>query len=135
MIISGIQALGILLGIAILYEARVLLKRDQFKRRDWGLWTAIGIATLAVSTFPTLSSYFTRLTSLQRGLDAFIVIALFGIYGLVFQVYIRIQETNRQLTNLNREIALKLKEQGPRAQISRTQAPRAQTPRAQQQKA
>lgn len=110
MIVSGIQVIGIILGIAILYEARVLLKRDQFQKRDWGLWTGIGIITILVSAFPTLS-LFTRLTAFQRGLDAFIVIALFGVYGLVFQVYIRIQETNRQLTELNREIALKLKEQ------------------------
>ena len=111
MIIGGIQIVGIVLGILIAYEARVLLRTDRFQRRDWTLWTAIAGITIIVSAFPTMSTYFTRLTSLQRGLDAFIVVALFGAYGLVFQVYVRIQETNRQLTELNRQIALKLREQ------------------------
>ena len=111
MIISGIQIVGIILGVAIIYEARVLLKRDQFKRKDWGLWTSLGALMVVFSFFPTISTYVAAFAQLQRGLDAFIILAIFGVYGLVFQVYVRIQETNRQLTNLVRQIALKLKEQ------------------------
>lgn len=107
----GIQIVGVVLGIAILYEARVLFRRDQFKKRDWGLWSGIGLIMILFSAFPTVSTYITKLTSLQRGLDAFIAIAIFGAYAIIFQVYVRIQETNRQLTELNRQIALKLKEQ------------------------
>ena len=111
MIISILQVFGILLGIGIIYEARVLLKHDRFKRQDWLMWTSIGILTIIFSLFPTLSIYFATFAQLQRGLDVFIIVAIFGVYVLVFQVYIRIQETNRQVTDLVRQVALKLKEQ------------------------
>jgi len=109
--VSALQIVGIMLGIAIMYEARLLLKRNQFKRQDWGMWTVIGALTAIFSFFPTLSSFFATFANLQRGLDLFIILALFSVYVLVFQVYVRIQETNRQLTELVRQVAIKFKEQ------------------------
>jgi len=88
MMAIGIQLVGIVLGIIIIYEARLLFKKGQFSRRDWLIWGVLGALMLVFSAFPTLSIYFTRLTSLQRGLDAFIALALFGVYALVFQVYV-----------------------------------------------
>ena len=109
--ILGVQIIGIILALLIFYEARVLYQKGRFKRRDFGIWTGLSIALIVVSIFPTgVQLVLGRVTSLGRGLDAFIIIAIFGAYALIFQVYIRIQETNRQITELVRKVALRLEE-------------------------
>jgi hypothetical protein len=107
--ILGVQVIGIVLAILIFYEARVLYQRGKFKRRDFGIWSTLSIAFLIVSIVPSwVQLVLGKATSLARGLDAFIIVAIFGAYALIFQVYIRIQETNRQVTELVRKVALEL---------------------------
>ena len=108
--VLGIQIIGVFLAGLILYEAHALYKKGQFKRRDFGIWSALSIVLLVVSIFPSGINYFLRILSVSRGLDAFLIIGLVGVYALVFQVYIRIQETNRQITDLVRKVAIQLEE-------------------------
>lgn len=109
--ILGIQIIGLVLAVLIFYEARVLYQRGKFKQRDFGIWSTVSIVLLIFSILPeTFASVMSFFTNVQRGLDALLLIGLFGAYALVFQVYIRIQETNRQVTNLVKEVALKLEE-------------------------
>ncbi|MFH1424475.1 MAG: DUF2304 family protein [archaeon] len=108
-LISGIQVIGIVLAGLIFYEARVLYKVGKFKKRDFGMWTTIALGLVVFSAAPAMMAGFVNLfANVTRGLDALILFALFGAYALVFQVYIRIQETNRQITELVRKVAIEL---------------------------
>jgi hypothetical protein len=108
--VTGIQIIGIALAILIFYEARELYQRGKFKRRDFGIWSSVSIILLVFSVFPSVMNYILGILSIGRGLDALLIIGLLGAYAMVFQVYIRIQETNREVTELVRKVAIRLEE-------------------------
>lgn len=110
--IQGIQIIGLVLAILIFYEARELYQKGKFKRRDFGIWGTLSIILFLISLFPAMIDYILGILNIERGLDAILIIGLLGVYGMVFQVYIRNQETNRQLTELVRKVAIQLEEVG-----------------------
>ncbi|MFH1786628.1 MAG: DUF2304 family protein [archaeon] len=111
--LNFIQAFGILLSAGIFYYVYSLYKRGRFSQRDVAIWSMVAVMLLLFSAFD-LFSFIEQITKFGRALDALLVIAILGSYGLIFQVYVRIQETNRQLTELVRKIAIELKEKGKR---------------------
>ena len=108
--ITGIQIIGIVIAVAILYEARALYKETKFKRRDFEIWAAVSLALLFVSLFPGLIDYSLRYLKIRRALDVLLIFSIFGAYVLLFQIYIKIQETERHVTDVVRKVALKFEE-------------------------
>ncbi|MFC1454913.1 DUF2304 family protein [Candidatus Undinarchaeota archaeon] len=106
-----LQIFGILLSIGIFYYVYILYKRGQFKQRDVAIWSVVAAILLAASAF-NVFPFIQKLTNFGRALDALLVIGILGSYALIFQVYIRVQETNRQLTDLVRELAIDRREKG-----------------------
>ena len=107
--IQGIQIIGIILAVGIIYQAWELYKRKRFKRRDLGIWTGVGVLLFVFAVLPgQLTNMLSLFTNVGRGTDAILIVGLLGAYALAFQAYIRIQETNRTITDLVRKVALEL---------------------------
>jgi len=109
--ILGIQIVGILLALFIFYQAFSKHKKGKLTREDFRIWGIFSIVLLIASLVPTAISYaLGTVIQMGRGLDALLVIGLLGTYALLFQLYTRTQETNRQITDLVRKVALQLEE-------------------------
>lgn len=109
--IPGIQIIGVVLACLIFYEAWTLYKKGKFKPRDFGIWSFLAVMLAVFSILPGWFSTFLNLfTNLGRGIDALMLIGILGAYALIFQVYIRVQETNRRVTDLVREVAIELEQ-------------------------
>ena len=109
--ILGIQIIGIAIGFLIAFYTRVLYKKGQFKRKDMFIWSFVSIIIFLAAIFPTaLANFLNLFTNISRGLDALVVIGLLGAYAMIFHVYIRNQESQRQITELIRKVAMKNKE-------------------------
>lgn len=110
--ITGIQIIGIIIASVVFYQARVLYKENKFKRRDFQMWTIVSAVLLIVSIFPNAINYSLNYLKINRALDALLILGVFGAYLLIFQLYVRIQETQREITDVVREVALRSEEKG-----------------------
>ncbi|HIK01935.1 TPA: DUF2304 domain-containing protein [archaeon] len=115
--IAGIQAFGLALGLIMFYYAVKLYRKGNFKDRDFITWGSVAIAIVGVSVYPTALDSLLSWLKIGRGLDALLVLGILGVYGFVFQVYIRNQETQRQITNLVRKVSLELEQKGRKKNV------------------
>lgn len=112
--ITGMQIIGIIVAGIIFFEARVLYKKEKFTRRDFWVWGGISGILIVISIAPSLFNILLRFTNMRRTLDALIVLGILGLYTLVFHLYIRTQQTQREVTEFVRKAALVLEKRGKR---------------------
>jgi hypothetical protein len=119
--ILGIQLVGIAIAFLIAFETRALHKKGRFKRKDLIIWSTVSIMLFIVALFPlTFANFLSIFTDIGRGLDALMLLGLLGSYALIFHVYIRNQETQRQITDLVRKVAIRLDSVETKKQITKT---------------
>ena len=70
------------------------------------LWIIIWLVVIWVSIFPNSTNTFATLTGIGRGLDLVLIIGLIGGYYLIFKMYSMIENMDKEITLLVREIAL-----------------------------
>lgn len=66
------------------------------------LWVAVGVAALQ----PEVTTLLAKWVGVGRGVDLVIYLALLGIFFLLFRLYTRLEETEREITRLVRTLAL-----------------------------
>ena len=59
---------------------------------------------------PELTNLFASVTGIGRGLDFILIIGLIGCYYLIFKIYTMIENMEKEITQLVREIALQKEE-------------------------
>lgn len=105
--VNFIQVLAIILAGAIAYYTRALYEKGNFSRKDTWTWYGFSALLIIAAVVPTyLGKIFELFT--RRSLDALLVFGLLISFGLIFQLYVRLQQTNKEITELVRKIALKL---------------------------
>ncbi len=106
---STIQIFAVILAAAIIYYTRMLYKKGNFERRDLWMWYGFSVLLVFAAIIPTyVNSLFLLFT--KRSLDALLIFGLLFSFGLTFQLYARLQQTNKEVTELVRKVALKFEE-------------------------
>ncbi|WP_297419895.1 DUF2304 family protein [Thermococcus sp.] len=111
----AVQYLAI--SVVVLLAVYVLGKynKGEFEWGDFLFWEAILVGLLVVSIFPVeIAIEIKNLLGLGRGLDALFVISIGLAYIIVFKVYIAVDRTEREITELTRKMAIELEEMNRR---------------------
>ena len=103
----GIQILGVLFGLLMVYYTFLSLKRKEFRRGEFSIWAILWISFMIVVLFPNLLNPITASLSVSRKLDFLIIIGFMFLIGLGFSTY-RVSRRNRKrIESIVREIAIK----------------------------
>ena len=94
---------------AIFAISRVYLR---FKERKLSLpaflfWFLVWVSGVIFILFPETATSFAKLVGIGRGVDAVIYASVATLFYLIFRLYIKIEETNRLITDLVQKVALK----------------------------
>ena len=100
------QDLGVLIGIIAIIVAILRLKNNKMSVGMAFLWIIIWLVVIWVSIFPNSTNTFATLTGIGRGLDLVLIIGLIVGYYLIFKMYGMIENMDKEITLLVREIAL-----------------------------
>jgi len=77
---------------------------DRKKLAGWVLfWLIVGV----VGVLPQTTEMAARLVGVGRGVDLAIYVSLIALFYLVFRLYVKIEDVERDVTKLVRTIALK----------------------------
>ncbi|MCD6524701.1 MAG: DUF2304 family protein [Thermococcus sp.] len=100
--------------VAILYLLVRIINEYRRGRVDWQgflSWLLISGIFAVIAVFPVeLSKEIKDILGLGRGLDALFVVSIGLIFLLMFQLYIEIDKTKREITELTRKVAIELEE-------------------------
>jgi small membrane protein len=69
-------------------------------------WLGIWGGLIVVVFFPGLTSYVADLVGIGRGIDVIIYTSIGLLFYMIFRLYVKFEESEREITRLVREIAL-----------------------------
>jgi len=111
----AVQYITIVVVLALMLYVMGKYGKKEFEWGDFLFWEAILLGLLVVSIFPLrIAEEIRKLLGLGRGLDALFVVAIGLAYILVFKVYMAVDRTEREITELTRKIAIELEEMNRR---------------------
>jgi hypothetical protein len=82
-------------------------RRGGIGVRQLALWTLLWVAVLAVVLRPETASEIARSLGVGRGADVVVYLSIAALFYLQFRLFARVEDQERQITKLARELALK----------------------------
>lgn len=102
--------LQIIVTVAVLFAASrvlLLLKSRSISKGMAALWTMVWIAVLVIVFWPQTLGWISDVLGVQRGVDAAVYVSTLLLFYLMFRTNAKIDNTERRITELVREMALK----------------------------
>lgn len=112
-----IQYLLSFLILLIIYRVVIKWRQGILTSRDvifWiGFWFVVGIIIL----IPETTSFMAELVGVGRGADLVVYLSIVLIFYIIFQMTIKIEKIERNITKVVRTVAMKDEVKGDRGQV------------------
>ena len=108
--ILGIQLLGVLFGLFMLYLTFLHRKRRDYTTKETFAWIIMWIGFIFVALFPSSLDFLVKRTlGLQRPLDFFIIVGFMFMVFISFYTYNIVRKNQKKLEEIVRKIAFEKK--------------------------
>lgn len=104
--ISGVQIIGILFSLSMLYLTFVHRKRRAFGRSETLGWMVMWLCFIVALLFPNTFSIFTQRLGFARAFDLFSIVGFVIILSLSFHNYVSLARLKKKLEASVRKEAL-----------------------------
>ena len=107
MILTGVQLIGVLFALFMIYLVYLRIKRGEFTVKESLFWFVCWIAFLFISIWPTsLDLLSWNVLHISRTIDLIIITGFIFLIGIVFYMYGLIRQGQKQIDSIVRNIAL-----------------------------
>ena len=104
---SAIQIILLVIILIIIWRLYRRLASDELTRREFVEWFLLWLAVAFLVIVPETASYLAQLVGVGRGSDLVVYLALLLAFYLLFKIFVRLEHTERDLTAIVRELALR----------------------------
>lgn len=101
-----IQLLMSLFVVFALSRAYLQFRAHNTSLTAFIFWILLWSSSLVVVFWPHLIDYLSNFLGIQRSIDVLVYFGIIFLFYLIFRSYIKIQEMEREITELTRSIAL-----------------------------
>ena len=105
----GIQIIGTLFGLFMVYYSFLNYKRKEFTGKEFSLWFLLWVFFIIIALFPFLLDPIVKSIGFLRVLDLLTISGFLFLVAAVFYNYTISRKTQKKLETLVREIAIKRK--------------------------
>ena len=105
----GIQVVGTLFGLFMIYYSFLNYKRKEFTAKEIFFWSIVWIVFIIISLFPNILNHIVRIGGFLRVLDLLIISGFIFLVTSVFYTYTVVRKSQNKLEKIVREIAMKRK--------------------------
>ena len=105
----GIQILGSLFGLFMIYYTFLHYKRKEITKKEYGFWLGLWILFIIVAILPQILDPIVKTLSLVRTMDFFIILGFMFLIGSFFYTYIIVRKNQNKLEEIVRKIAIERK--------------------------
>lgn len=102
----GIQLLGMLFGIIMIYFSYLYYKRGNYSKKSLILWTLAWGAVIIIFGVPQIIYGLMNMLAINRTADFFTTIAIVFLTSIVFYLYTIVKRTEKKMEDLVRSIAI-----------------------------
>ncbi len=103
----GIQVLGIIFGLFMLYLTMLYFRRKDLTGGDLLIWVPIWILFLIGVSFPTTLEFFLQTFNVISAIQLFSILGFMFFAIMIFYLYRAVKVNNKKLEKMVRIIALK----------------------------
>lgn len=103
--LPGIQLLGILFALVMVYFTFLYYKRGSYGTRAFVFWMVLWGGFLFLASFPRLVYGFMDVLAIERTADFFVIIALLIFSVIIFNLYVRQKQFEEKLEKVVRKVA------------------------------
>ena len=107
--ILGIQIVGFLFGLFIIYYSFLNYKRKEFTIKEFLFWIFLWVIFIIFSLFPFILDPIIKPLGFFRAFDFFIMSGFLFLIAAIFYTYTVVRRTQRQIEKVVREIAMRKK--------------------------
>lgn len=105
------QVIAVVVILYLLWRVVIDYRKNVIDWRSLISWGLIFAVFAVIAAFPVrISTEIKDLLGLGRGLDALFVVSIGLIFVLLFDTYLKIDRTQREITELTRKVAIELEE-------------------------
>ncbi len=101
------QFFTIVFTVFALSRAYLRFKERKLSSFAFIFWIFVWITGTVAIFFPDLTTKIARFVGIGRGVDIVLYASIVIIFYLLFRIYIKIEDTQRQITQIARKIALR----------------------------
>lgn len=106
----GIQILGILFGLFMLYLTFLHGKRKEFTNKEVIFWILLWAIFISISLVPSSLDFLVKdLIGLSRPLDFFIIAGFMFLIGSTFHTYTIVRKNQNKIEEVVKKIAIERK--------------------------
>lgn len=105
--IIGIQIIGLIFALLMLYITFLHFKRNEFTTNEAGFWTILWIVFLTVTLIPKILDPIVKTLSITRTMDLLIILGFMFLITANFYTYGVVRKTQKKIEGVVREIAIK----------------------------
>ena len=105
--VLGIQIVGLLFGLFIIYLTFLNYKRKEFTTKEFVFWIILWVIFLVLTLFPFILDRIIKPLGFFRAFDFFIMSGFLFLIATIFYTYTVVRRTQRQIEKVVREIAIK----------------------------
>ena len=104
--IAGIQILGIVFALLMIYLTYVYYKRNNYGYKSMFMWLVVWIGVLVIISRPSTVYGIMQALEIERTADFFVMsgFTLFSI--IIFYLYIVVKKSNQKVEELVRSLAI-----------------------------
>jgi len=103
----GIQLMGLIFGLFMIYITFLHFKRNEFTMNEAGFWAILWTAFLVVTLIPQILNPIMEKLSIARTMDLFIILGFMFLITANFYTYGVVRKVQKRTENIVREIAIK----------------------------
>ncbi len=104
--VLGIQILGVLFGLLMVYVSFMHSKRKEFTAKETFFWMGIWIIFLLVTIYPKSIEFLGKELGLSRTMDFLIISGFIMLTGLLFYIYGLTRQNQKKIESVVRNLAL-----------------------------
>lgn len=105
--IYGLQIIGILFGMIMIYMTFLYYKKNAYDGKSFVLWTLLWVFFLAIVAFPETLYGVMETLEIKRTVDFFVISAFLFFSTAIFYLYISTKRNQHKIEEIVRKIAIK----------------------------
>jgi hypothetical protein len=105
--ITGIQVLGILFALGIIYLSYLFYRKKDFSAADFAVWAFIGLAVLVPVLFSESLMFLVEPLTFYRLFDLLTAGGFIILFAVVFRMYGIARKNERSIDGIVRALALR----------------------------
>jgi len=102
-----IQIIAVLFALFAFGVTVVRFKEKKISAKEFIFWDIIWLSVVIVAMLPWTTSIIAKLLGIRRGIDVAIYLGIIILFYLVFKMYVKVENVEREITKLVREEAIK----------------------------